>query len=701
MKTIAKIMVMFFVTLVMASTAMGEIIFVDANATGANDGSSWVDAFNYLQDALATAQYGDEIRAAQGIYKPDHGAGVVPGDREATFQLKNGVAIKGGYAGFGEPDANARDIKLYETLLCGDIGIVGDISDNCYHVVTGGGTDATSVLDGFTIFGGNANAGVYPYNYGGGMYNNRSSPTLTKCTFSKNCAERGGGMYNNSSSSVTLSNCIFSGNVAERYGGGFYNYQSYPTVTNCTFTGNLAHEQGGGINISCGRPILINCILWGNIAPIGSQISGTGTVLYSDVEGGWPGEGNIDADPRFAQPGYWVTPPFASEPNPSDGAMNVNLTADLSWTAGRDAVSHDVYFGISYPPPFIHNQTSTTFYPGTMTMGTTYFWRIDEFSNSGITAGDIWSFTTIMPPPPPPPSMPPPPPPGLPPSISATTYVSDNQKCIWIEGDYHLLPISPCIDAGDPDYVAGSNETDLDGNPRIISGRIDMGAYEHNPAIPAEVRISPSTINPESKGQWITASLWLPDGFNAADIDTNSILLEYAIEPKEFQVDESKQVVTARFSREEVQGILNPGEVELTISVQLMDGTLFDGSDIIRVTLKGGRGPDKNLQASVPNVTGVSITADLSWTAGSYAISHNVYFGTSNPPPFVCNQTATTFEPGTMDYEITYYWRIDEVNKWGVTAGELSSFTTIEAPSPPPPPPPVPPPIPPPPPPGP
>jgi hypothetical protein len=190
----------------------------------------------------------------------------------------------------------------------------------------------------------------------------------------------------------------------------------------------------------------------------------------------------------------------------------------------------------------------------------------------------------------------------------------------------------------------------------------------------------------ESKGQWITASLWLPDGFNVTDIDPYSILLEYRIEPKEFWINDSKQVVTARFNREAILGILKATEVELTISVQLTDGTVFEGKDVIRVIHKDGRGPAKNIQASIPNVTEVGITADLSWTAGSYAISHDVYFGTSNPPPFVCNQTSTTYDPGTMAYGTKYYWRIDEFNKWGITTGELWSFKTFGKLPPPPPP---------------
>jgi outer membrane protein assembly factor BamB len=75
----------------------------------------------------------------------------------------------------------------------------------------------------------------------------------------------------------------------------------------------------------------------------------------------------------------------------------------------------------------------------------------------------------------------------------------------------------------------------------------------------------------------------------------------------------------------------------------------------------------------------------LSWKAGLHATSHDVYFGTSNPPPFVCNQTATIFYPSTITRGITYYWRIDEVNMWDTTIGVVWSFTTSSGPFPPPP----------------
>ncbi|MHC4501535.1 MAG: LamG-like jellyroll fold domain-containing protein [Planctomycetota bacterium] len=63
-------------------------------------------------------------------------------------------------------------------------------------------------------------------------------------------------------------------------------------------------------------------------------------------------------------------------------------------------------------------------------------------------------------------------------ALSADEIQQHYQNGLSGHSDYHLLPDSPCIDAGDPDYVAEPNETDLDGNPRVIGGRIDMGAYE-------------------------------------------------------------------------------------------------------------------------------------------------------------------------------------------------------------------------------
>jgi beta-lactam-binding protein with PASTA domain len=87
-------------------------------------------------------------------------------------------------------------------------------------------------------------------------------------------------------------------------------------------------------------------------------------------------------------------PAQAANPSPANSARIVSTTADLSWTAGSGAASHNVYFGTSNPPPFIGNQTGTTFDTGTMSNGTTYYWLINEKNTGGTTTGTIWNFTT-------------------------------------------------------------------------------------------------------------------------------------------------------------------------------------------------------------------------------------------------------------------------------------------------------------------
>jgi hypothetical protein len=84
----------------------------------------------------------------------------------------------------------------------------------------------------------------------------------------------------------------------------------------------------------------------------------------------------------------------AFNPNPTNGAINIPTVTSLSWIAGSDTVSHDVYFGVINPPPFVQNQADTIFVPGTLSNSATYYWRIDEKNTSGTTQGAVWSFTT-------------------------------------------------------------------------------------------------------------------------------------------------------------------------------------------------------------------------------------------------------------------------------------------------------------------
>ena len=296
---ILRISPLMLIVLLFCSFNYGKIIYVDDNAAGANDGSSWADAYCCLQNALGEAQSGDEIRIAQGIYKPDRevppgqdGSVVTSGDRRATFQLRNGVDIKGGYASYSGPDPNEREISLYETILSGDLnGDDNDVNDPCdllteptraensYLVVTGLNVDC--LLDGFTISGGNANGPIGNTSQnivGGGMEILMSSITITNCTFTNNAARGGGGaLASLSGGGPTLNNCIFTRNsggyitkVGSRGtvhggGGGMYNNDNSPTLTNCSFIENYA-PVGSGMYNQDSNLKLSNCLFNENMA---------------------------------------------------------------------------------------------------------------------------------------------------------------------------------------------------------------------------------------------------------------------------------------------------------------------------------------------------------------------------------------------------------------------------------------------------
>jgi hypothetical protein len=273
----------------MVQTHVAGIIFVDADALGADNGSTWADAYTDLQDALAAAAPGDQVWVAEGVYKPTTGA-----NRAATFALADGIAIYGGFAG-NEAYLHERDWSARDTVLSGDIGTAGNNADNAYHVVTAQGVGSSAVLDGFVITGGRA-TGQDTAGRGGGIYAGSASPTLRSLTLIGNTADQGGGMYSTGGSPV-LANVVLSGNAAPT-GGGLYNEAGSPTLVNATFSENSATL--GGALYNAGGASLANCIVWDE-EPGQSLIAGGGAtaITYSDVRGGAAGTGNLDVDPQF------------------------------------------------------------------------------------------------------------------------------------------------------------------------------------------------------------------------------------------------------------------------------------------------------------------------------------------------------------------------------------------------------------------
>jgi hypothetical protein len=340
----------------------GGTVYADANlASGLNNGSSWANAFqgsDGLRQAIAASSSGDEVFAAQGTYEPTTSA-----VRTLSFSLKNGVTIYGGFLG-GEASVLERPaIGTAPSIMSGDLsGNDGSnlFNDNSIHVINAAGTNATAIIDGFTVRGGNANSGGSNNDRGGGILCVGSSPTVRNCSFENNrCTFGGGAGYINgsapsftdcqfidciggsfggafdiagggavrydrcwfegcsaqragalevfSSNGVVISNSVFVDNTATGSSGGgglWFGSGGSAQVRNCVVVGNTATaQQQGGLRDQGSNVSVANCVFWDN-AGIGgaqnsaNQIGGT-TASYCIVEGGLAGVGNSGANPMF------------------------------------------------------------------------------------------------------------------------------------------------------------------------------------------------------------------------------------------------------------------------------------------------------------------------------------------------------------------------------------------------------------------
>lgn len=319
-------------------------IYVDADATGGNSGSTWDDAFPDLQDGVTAAPSGVDVWVAEGTY--------VPGtSRSDSFLPKPGVRVCGGFTGV-ETIRLERDWNAHPTILSGDIGTIGTHTDNSYHVVRAEGSNPYAVLDGVTISGGYAYGGG-DHSYGGGVRALSGGVTITNSIISNNQSQvNGGGISTANPATVIAINSSFTNNHAVMHGGGFYINAASPVPSmtyDCVFTGNTAWRGGGLavggqvwdvgtepilINLSVSgnhaggegggiftntttRPqpphapppftpvVIINTIVWANTGPIPQISSFGGTdvaeVNYGIVQGGWATGSNIlTDDPSFA-----------------------------------------------------------------------------------------------------------------------------------------------------------------------------------------------------------------------------------------------------------------------------------------------------------------------------------------------------------------------------------------------------------------
>jgi parallel beta-helix repeat protein len=228
------------------------ILYVKPGTSG--NCNTWVTACE-LQTALGQAFYGDEIWVAAGTYKPTTG-----NDRNATFALPNGVGVYGGFAGT-ETARNQRNWTTNVTTLNGDIGTIGNNSDNVYHVVSANATDNATALDGFTVTGGQGTGQT-----GGGVYINNGSLSIANCRIANNFADYGGGVFQSGDSGrVAMINSRIELNTTLNHGGGLY-VSGKVALTNTQIVSNTAGGHGGGVHANLGHAEVTGGLIAGNQA---------------------------------------------------------------------------------------------------------------------------------------------------------------------------------------------------------------------------------------------------------------------------------------------------------------------------------------------------------------------------------------------------------------------------------------------------
>jgi hypothetical protein len=318
------------------SIAFGQVKYVKTISSGTGDGSSWANASSNLQAMIQATPAGGQVWVQAGTYypntKPYSGASPITTSdpRDVTFHIKDNVTLYGGFAGT-ETAINQRNIALNETILSGDIGVVGDSTDNAYHVillVQSAFAIQDGVIDGFTIKDGNANGTgsvntiLYPTlrNYGGGIYTSYANGIIKNCKITA-CASSGGGavyfsrstinadffkVYNNRTagkgaavhvaadqtySTLTINHADFFNNNSSAEGGAFYmNYGSL-IMDNSNFYNNLSGGSGSGLWGSYNSITIYNCQFYQNQGTSGALylFQGVGTVSvcsFNNNQGG-------------------------------------------------------------------------------------------------------------------------------------------------------------------------------------------------------------------------------------------------------------------------------------------------------------------------------------------------------------------------------------------------------------------------------
>ena len=425
----------------------------------------------------------------------------------------------------------------------------------------------------------------------------------------------------------------------------------------------------------------------------------------------------VDADGAVFEGDVWsfsMLPLEAHFESPYDGQGNLMLPTQLSWTAGKGAIMHNVYLGTDPAAllPIFMMQMDTTCDPGPLESGTTYYWRVDEFVGATTNVGPVWSFTTLG-------------------DVAALiddpnlmgywTFdegahataldVSGNNRHGRLQGDPQWVAgydgsalefdgsgdyvnidgyKGICIDPNDPNRVQPAFSvtnwfriTATSGDHEMVTwgsngGRLRLTWRVHQGRLRTEHAAGNLRGNTYvNDGEWHHGALTVTEGANLRP-DVTKMYVD-GVEDTTFSGSDNPYELTAGADvcigcRADNKSRFFPGSID---DVRIYDKVLTpeDIEQIMRVDMLKAWAPSPvNMSANqVADVTA------LDWSAGDGAIMHNVHFGTDAAamlPVSMMQMTTGYALPEALEFGQTYYWRIDEFNADGTTTtGRVCNFT--------------------------
>jgi len=392
------------------------------------------------------------------------------------------------------------------------------------------------------------------------------------------------------------------------------------------------------------------------------------------------------------------TPTYeATQPVPTDEAINVVTNTTLSWTAGATATSHDVYFGTDFDDvndatqissEFKGNQPGTTYSPSqALDLDVTYYWRVDEIDATETFKGDTWSFTTrgqlVQ---------------GNAFFDNFEGYADQNElDAVWKHEDDTYVPLT--LSTGQNHTLGGSQSASAIGDQfgqvyssptPITDASIEVWFYDTGETGTGGGVFAASDATNISIG---TVEFGIPVWISTTNYvykdatDGWARVVSGIARTVGWHIVEYKYTATGGSIYFDDELVLNSTAMTSFRTVELGNPWSWAGSqpnpmyfdDVsVKIPMYKAFDPDPG-----DNAIGVSTTPTLSWLRGLSAVSHDVYFGTDFDdvndatqvsPEFKGSQSEDTYVPDALTFGNMYYWRIDEVDASNTYKGDVWMF---------------------------